>query len=180
MALCNGFSVEKSIADLFEEPDIRPFVDLLFKFTLQVRKADGSLYPPSSYVLTFSSCYLLAVFRCCLFCCYFYFFTAFHDWFCRVQNMIRAIGRCIRDRYGQRARETSFVSYAFNIMTDPRCVIISFCVMLLVLLSVSYTYWMRWCLFAGTPRYGMQARRQSNSLWGKVWVQTHNQVEARI
>jgi hypothetical protein len=77
--LCNGFSVEKSIADLFEEPDIRPFVDLLFKFTLQVRKADGSLYLPSSYVLTFSSCYLLAVFRCCLFCCYFYFFTAFHD-----------------------------------------------------------------------------------------------------
>jgi hypothetical protein len=54
--------------------------------------------------------------------------------------MIRAIGRCIRDRYEQRARETSSVSYAFNIMTDPRCVFISFCVVLLVLLFVSYTY----------------------------------------
>jgi hypothetical protein len=47
----NGYSVEKSIADLSEEKDIRSFVDLLFKFKLQVRKSDGSLYPPSSYVL---------------------------------------------------------------------------------------------------------------------------------
>jgi hypothetical protein len=47
----NGYSVEKSIADLSEEKDIRGFVDLLFKFTLQVRKSDGSLYPPNSYVL---------------------------------------------------------------------------------------------------------------------------------
>jgi hypothetical protein len=46
--ICNGYSIEKSIADLSEEPDIRGFVDLIFKFTLQVRKADGILYPPSS------------------------------------------------------------------------------------------------------------------------------------
>ena len=48
--LCNGYNLEKSIADLSEEADIRGFVDLLFKFTLQVRKSDGSLYPPASYV----------------------------------------------------------------------------------------------------------------------------------
>jgi hypothetical protein len=78
--LCNGYSVEKSIADLSEEPDIRLFVNLLFKFTLQVRKADGSLYPPSSYVLTFSlvivySLYFVAVCFVVISIC----FTAFHD-----------------------------------------------------------------------------------------------------
>ena len=34
--------------------------------------------------------------------------------------MLRAIGRTIRGRYEQRARETSTVPFQFNIMTDPR------------------------------------------------------------
>ena len=46
--VCSGYSTDESIADMSEAKDIRPFVDMLFKFTLQVRKADGSLYPPSS------------------------------------------------------------------------------------------------------------------------------------
>jgi hypothetical protein len=32
--VCHGYSVEKSIADLSEESDIRGFIDLLFKITL--------------------------------------------------------------------------------------------------------------------------------------------------
>ena len=34
--------------------------------------------------------------------------------------MLRAIGRTIRGRYEQRARENSTVPFQFNIMTDPR------------------------------------------------------------
>ena len=45
---CHGFSTVKSIADLSEEADLHVFVEMLFKFTLQVRKQDGSLYPPTS------------------------------------------------------------------------------------------------------------------------------------
>jgi hypothetical protein len=51
---CHGYSTAKSIADLFEDDDLHVFVDMLFKFTLQVRKQDGSLYPPTSWV--FYSC----------------------------------------------------------------------------------------------------------------------------
>jgi len=43
-----GYSVEKSIADMSEEVDIKPFVGMLYEFTLQLTKADGSLYPPKS------------------------------------------------------------------------------------------------------------------------------------
>ena len=85
--VCNGYSVEKSIADLSEEADIREFVDLLFKFTLQVRKSDGSLYPPASYAykpfltvffdivctcspLVFLSCFVV-------FCCVWFGFVCF-------------------------------------------------------------------------------------------------------
>jgi hypothetical protein len=45
---CHGLSTAKSIADLSEEDDLHLFVDMLLKFTLQVRKQDGSLYPPTS------------------------------------------------------------------------------------------------------------------------------------
>ena len=45
---CHGYSTAKSIADLSEEDDLHVFVDMLFEFTLQVRKLDGSLYPPTS------------------------------------------------------------------------------------------------------------------------------------
>jgi hypothetical protein len=46
--LCKGLSIEKSIGDLSEEEDLHGFVNMLFKFFLQVRKMDGSLYPPNS------------------------------------------------------------------------------------------------------------------------------------
>jgi hypothetical protein len=36
--ICNGYSIEKSIVDLLEEPDNRKFVDLLLKFTCRSRK----------------------------------------------------------------------------------------------------------------------------------------------
>jgi hypothetical protein len=45
---CHGLSTAKSIADLSEEPDLHAFVDMLFKFTLQVRKQDGTLSSPTS------------------------------------------------------------------------------------------------------------------------------------
>jgi hypothetical protein len=45
---CHGYSTAKSIADLSKEDDLHVFVDMLFKFTLQVRKLDGGLYPPTS------------------------------------------------------------------------------------------------------------------------------------
>jgi hypothetical protein len=45
---CQGLSTEESIGDLFEKKDIRGFVNMLLKFVLQVRKTDGSLYPPNS------------------------------------------------------------------------------------------------------------------------------------
>ena len=48
--ISSGYSTEELIVDIFEPKHIRPFVDMLFKFNLKVRKADGSLYPPSSYV----------------------------------------------------------------------------------------------------------------------------------
>ena len=40
--LCHGISTEESIGDLSEKEDIRDFVNMLLKFVLQVRKADGS------------------------------------------------------------------------------------------------------------------------------------------
>ena len=43
-----GYSLDKSIGDLSEEKDVSEFVEMLFKFTLQVTKLDGSLYPPTS------------------------------------------------------------------------------------------------------------------------------------
>jgi hypothetical protein len=45
---CHGHSIEKSIADLSEEPDVQPFVDLLVSFFLEVRKRDGTHYIPST------------------------------------------------------------------------------------------------------------------------------------
>ena len=42
-----GYSLDKSIGDLSEEEDVSEFVEMLFKFTLQVTKSDGSLYPPT-------------------------------------------------------------------------------------------------------------------------------------
>jgi hypothetical protein len=46
--LCKGYSIEKSIGDLSEEDDLHGFVEMLKKIFLQVRKIDGSLYPPNS------------------------------------------------------------------------------------------------------------------------------------
>jgi hypothetical protein len=46
--LCKGLSVDKSIGDLSEEENLHPFVEMLFKFFLQVQKVDGSMYPPNS------------------------------------------------------------------------------------------------------------------------------------
>jgi hypothetical protein len=45
---CHGLSTEESIGDLSEKEDIRDFVNMLLKFVLQVRKTNGSLYPPNS------------------------------------------------------------------------------------------------------------------------------------
>jgi hypothetical protein len=45
---CHGLSTAKSIADLSEEDDLHWFIDMLLKFILQMRKQDGSLYPPTS------------------------------------------------------------------------------------------------------------------------------------
>jgi hypothetical protein len=43
-----GFSIEKSIGDLFEEADLKPFVDMLVRFVLEVKKKDGQLYHPTT------------------------------------------------------------------------------------------------------------------------------------
>ena len=40
--------------------------------------------------------------------------------FCKLQNMLRAIRRVIRDWYEMRARESSKKPFPFNIMKDPR------------------------------------------------------------
>jgi hypothetical protein len=40
--------------------------------------------------------------------------------FNRLQNILRAIGHVIRDRYEMRARESSKEPFLFNIMKDPR------------------------------------------------------------
>lgn len=45
---CHGLSIKESIGDLSKKEDIRDFVNVLLKFVLQVRKIDGSLYPPNS------------------------------------------------------------------------------------------------------------------------------------
>jgi hypothetical protein len=45
---CCGHSTEKNIADLSEEPDVQPFVNLLAFFFLEVRKRDGTHYIPST------------------------------------------------------------------------------------------------------------------------------------
>jgi hypothetical protein len=42
---------------------------------------------------------------------------------CSLQNMLRVIGRIIRERYELRARESSKEPYPFNIMKDPRLVL---------------------------------------------------------
>jgi hypothetical protein len=39
---CHGYNIAKWSADLSEESDIRVFVDVFFKFILQVQKQDGS------------------------------------------------------------------------------------------------------------------------------------------
>jgi hypothetical protein len=46
--VCKGLPIDRSIGDLSEDEDLHPFVEMLFKFFLQVRKMDGSLYPPNS------------------------------------------------------------------------------------------------------------------------------------
>ena len=51
MPLMNGIVVislalQNQLFDLFEEEDLHAFVDMLFKFILQVQKQDGSYYPP--------------------------------------------------------------------------------------------------------------------------------------
>ena len=43
-----GYSTEKTIRELSEEPDICGFVELLKNFMLQVTKQDGTLYPPKT------------------------------------------------------------------------------------------------------------------------------------
>jgi hypothetical protein len=43
-----GYFIEKSIADMSEEVDVKPFVGMLYEFILQLTKTDGSLYPPKS------------------------------------------------------------------------------------------------------------------------------------
>ena len=45
---CYGLSTAKSIANLSKEDNLHLFVDMLLKFTLQVRKQDGSFYLPTS------------------------------------------------------------------------------------------------------------------------------------
>lgn len=41
-----GVSTEESIADLSEKEEIRHLVELLTIFFLEIKKTDGSLYPP--------------------------------------------------------------------------------------------------------------------------------------
>lgn len=43
-----GFGIEKSVADLYEEPNIEPPVRMLEDFFLELTKKDGTLYPPQS------------------------------------------------------------------------------------------------------------------------------------
>jgi hypothetical protein len=43
-----GLSTEKNIGELSEELDLRPFVNLLTKFMLEVKKKDGELYHPNT------------------------------------------------------------------------------------------------------------------------------------
>jgi len=43
-----GFGIEKSVADLYEEPNIEPLVRMLEDFFLELTKKDGTLYPPQS------------------------------------------------------------------------------------------------------------------------------------
>jgi hypothetical protein len=45
---CHGYNTKLSITDLSEQPNLHKIVDMLLKFTLQVRKQDWSLYPPKS------------------------------------------------------------------------------------------------------------------------------------
>jgi hypothetical protein len=42
-----GISTLKSIGDLLEEPDLKPFVEMLTRFILEVKKKDGSHYHPN-------------------------------------------------------------------------------------------------------------------------------------
>jgi hypothetical protein len=46
-----------SIGELLEEADLRPFVDMLTKFILEIKKRDGALYHPNKYVDLF--CFVL-------------------------------------------------------------------------------------------------------------------------
>jgi hypothetical protein len=60
---CHSFSTAKSIVNLFEEDDLHVFVDVLFKFTLQNWKQDGSFYPLTLEVSTlFDFCFLFFAF----------------------------------------------------------------------------------------------------------------------
>jgi hypothetical protein len=49
----HGFPIEKSIGELSEENDFQPFVDMLTKFILEVKKKDGSLYHLTKLIIPF-------------------------------------------------------------------------------------------------------------------------------
>lgn len=42
----HGFSIDETIEELSKTPNVHHFVDMLCKFTLQVRKKGGTIYPP--------------------------------------------------------------------------------------------------------------------------------------
>jgi hypothetical protein len=45
-----SLSIAKSIGELSEEADLRPFMDILTKFILEIKKRDGALYHRNRYV----------------------------------------------------------------------------------------------------------------------------------
>jgi hypothetical protein len=44
-----SISIHKAIADLSKEKDLKPFVEMLTRFILEVKKKDGQLYHPTKY-----------------------------------------------------------------------------------------------------------------------------------
>jgi hypothetical protein len=48
-----GHSIAKSIGELSEQADLCPFMDMLTKFILEIRKRDGALYHATRYVYLF-------------------------------------------------------------------------------------------------------------------------------
>jgi hypothetical protein len=46
-----GIHVEKSIRELSEEKELRPFVDMLTRFILEIKKIDGTLCHTTKYFL---------------------------------------------------------------------------------------------------------------------------------